>query len=127
MGKDNQAVVAVINYCDRIFLQKSSNGWNIPLEMKVNGDTELDALQRHIDREIGLSHIIMGKNIGETQFDEGKKASWYECFSATDKNTKKNEGDGIWAKRREVLSYIQSEDLPQGIVEYFTRDVKEKD
>jgi ADP-ribose pyrophosphatase YjhB (NUDIX family) len=89
------AVVAIINYKDKILVgKKKSNSekvlagrWHIPGETIIGNETDEQALIRGMKEETGLT-ITVGKYIGSSITPTSKsEARWYECFADTDKVT----------------------------------------
>jgi 8-oxo-dGTP diphosphatase len=125
------AVVAVVNYQDKILLGKKrrdslkflAGEWHIPGETVEDGELDQEALKRGIKEETGLE-ITVGRYLGNhTTPTSQREIKWYECYATTDKVVVGSDLEDIrWVKRNEVLIYCSPraiELLPEEIQNYF--------
>ncbi|MEK6915907.1 MAG: NUDIX hydrolase [Nanoarchaeota archaeon] len=125
------AVVAVVNYHDKILLGKKKQDspkflageWHIPGENVEDNESDQEALIRGIKEEAKLE-ITVGKYLGKhTTPTSQKEARWYECFASDSQVVCGSDlGDIKWVPRNEVLSHCGSKVTtlwPENIKKYF--------
>ena|SRR5271157_601738 len=109
------AVVAIINYQDKILVgKKKSNSekalagqWHIPGETVIGNETDEEALKRGMKEETGLD-IRVGKYLGSSVTPTNKsEARWYECFANTDKAIPGSDLERlVWIDKDTSLYYL---------------------
>lgn len=126
------AVVAIINYQDKILIGKKKSDskkylsgiWHIPGERVEEGETDQEALIRGMKAETGLT-IKVGRYLGSPITPTSRlEARWYECFANTDKVTPGEDLVEIkWVRKKEVLSICHKKAIalfPQEVIDYFS-------
>jgi ADP-ribose pyrophosphatase YjhB (NUDIX family) len=125
-----KAVVAVINYKDKVLIGKKKNysnhflseKWHVPGETLEDGENEEDALIRGMLEEAGIK-ITPGKYIEEHLTPTHKIAKWYECF-ANDEKTKPGSDlqETKWVTKKEVPNICHERAVnlwPSEVLDYF--------
>tara|TARA_Y100000310_G_C20544956_1_gene745135 strand:+ start:547 stop:942 length:396 start_codon:yes stop_codon:yes gene_type:complete len=130
MGED--AVVAVINYDDRVLIGKKRSDsqkrmageWHVLGEGLESGESDEDGLIRCGREEVRLE-ITVGDFIGQhITPTSGRTARWYECFADTDEIYPSSDlEDAKWVSKAEVLGYCSSrvDSWSEDIRAYFER------
>lgn len=125
------AVVAIINYQDKILIGKKrtdskkflAGKWHIPGETVERNEEDEQALIRGIKEETGLD-IIVGRYIASHITPTSKsEARWYECFSQTDKVTPGSDLEELkWVDKKKVLSMCSDKAVSlwaKKVIDYF--------
>ncbi len=125
------AVVAIINYKDKILIGKKRTDsrkflrgeWHVPGETVENDETDEQALIRGMRQETGLD-ITMGKYVGSSITPTSQKeARWYECFVKTDSVNPGSDLEELrWVDKKDVLSECSSKTIQlwgKDIISYF--------
>lgn len=110
---ENHAVVAVINYEDKVFLGKKSRDsqkflageWHVPGETVHDEESDEQALIRGMREETGLE-ITVGAYLGSHTTPTGKEARWYDCYTKTDRfKCGSDLEEGAWVPKNQVLEH----------------------
>jgi len=125
------AVVAIINYQDKVLIgKKKSNSkkflrgeWHIPGETVKQGEFDEEALVRGMREEIGIEIKVGRYIISHITPSSKKEARWYECFSDTDNVIPGSDLERLkWVLKKDALNFCGNRAIalwPKEIIEYF--------
>ncbi|MBS3092735.1 NUDIX domain-containing protein [Candidatus Pacearchaeota archaeon] len=126
-----RAVVAIVNYNDKVLLGKKRSDsskflagkWHIPGENVEGNETDAEALIRGIREEAGIE-IKIGQYLGDSLTPTShKKARWYECFASSDVVVPGSDLEDLkWVSKREVIEICKERIpfWPKKAIDYFS-------